>query len=489
MNANDMTHENERTGRLPKYPVSESAFDLAKRHGGIATTPEEALRELGVRKVYCETRAFYTLVAEKEYAELCSISHNLMREYPGYIFADHLDRMRRMINGHELLTRGELGFVKSRAEQFIAAKVPPIFNPDLYGYSYYTVYPLDSVEKGVTIMRLFPSVDFIIQFAIGMFELRRTAIAARLKSKGGFSPSALLIQPTTVSDVYRFRSRAFHKPKQINPFLIRETLSYVKEHFKFQDGDRASYVSERQWKIFLHLEEAMSRMPFVREYETWNGDTDVVLERCWYLRFKSADILKIIRARKDAMPFPPRDRDRQIWKQFNMLFPKICPDLQDIAARQRAEQILELEGRFERVESVDDLCGLPDWIFTKEPWRSRFMPKLVGLFESACEYLARESSESIFLATTEISERVHIPSVVLYRQPFKQVLSAVRLRTVREMDDRTFILVFCGESNRHRKASIACSRFYELDSSSRALRQYLRHRSQQLHSSLSASFD
>lgn len=130
---------------------------------------------------------------------------------------------------------------------------------------------------------LFPTVDFILQFATGTYEKRNAYFA--IKRRGiRDNKDAIPVQPATVQDVLDFRRVAFTEEGHINAFLVRETDFYVEAQFKVGSSEYLKTLLENNRVAFLYLQDALWILPCENpRYVQWDGSVGVVADWKWYL--------------------------------------------------------------------------------------------------------------------------------------------------------------------------------------------------------------
>jgi hypothetical protein len=461
---------------------------LIREFGALSAVPRAVLRERGVRILYDEPRGIYTFLAESEYQALreqclCTLKYNR-----GYIFAGDIDRIRRFLDGTQIISADDIARIRGRAKQFREEGIPPIFAVEFYAPSRieYATYSEEGIELP-RVERLFPAIDFIIQFATGAYERKRAAIGASLdeqarrhgtkrnKKRKLFIP----IQPATVRDVREFRRVAFTPKGKISALLIRETLDYARKHFNFKSDAWRERALEIDHLAFLFLEETLRNLPHEPpEYASWDGTIKAVSKPKWYLRFKPEDRMRIAAAYFESLErIPFRKQDRAVYERMAATFPELARNIEvEVAKRQREQERQAIQRALDEARRKSDYSRVPEVVFVEEPWASQVIPEIEQFFRNACRRLGGESPEVLFSSVNHLHDFVAVPPRMAMIPRFKTILDEERLRAAQVIPDELFVELFSGEGGHHRYAAIGWSPWREPGDAGKNLRRFLRFR-------------
>lgn len=465
------------TNQIPR-----EKWEIVARAGGISYCPAAKLAELGLVRLYHDETNVLRLVTTEFFQQLQGWCWHTIRMYRGYISAADLDRLEGVLAGKEIVEYDDLDGIKRRAQGFIEAGLPPLFDRGHYEPAPYTYFAPARGGRGWVqrTLRLFPTTDFLIQFATGIYERRHRGQAVAWERSGKKGRPQFVIMRTFVRDVQDFCQMAFTSDGRIDPLLMTETLAYQEEHFRFRSEERKEEVCENGRLIFLFLEELLSDLrPATPSYVAWDGNLEVMSERRWYLRFDPDIREKMVQTYLDRLPTRLSKKQQGTVSRLRVLFPHLCQGLEDTLTLRRTEEAhAELERRVDHAIASGDFRGMPDRLFTEEPWRSRVLPAAERAFDVACRGLESGALETLFGDASYLHTHIKMPSRLALVPTFKAQLDRVRLEVAQRLPDEKFLELFGGEGGKGRRASIGHAKFGDEVRISAALRSYINARHQ-----------
>src|SRR3990167_11167807 len=128
---------------------------LMERYGSMPAIPAEVLESCGYVRFTRQVSGDTTIVDHEWPEKAKRLCVWMQRRYEGYLFTDDLRRLINTVTGADLVSNRDLGRMQKRAEAFIAAGIPPIF------------------ERRFSLH--FPLIDFLIQYGSGSHERRAKA--------------------------------------------------------------------------------------------------------------------------------------------------------------------------------------------------------------------------------------------------------------------------------------------------------------------------
>lgn len=436
----------------PKQVVA----DVLAQYGVIKEIPEAVLQEKQLKVIHDPQRGTYQLVTMEKYTTLVSNCWVVMKRYEGYIFAHNLSRLYQLVHAVELMTEEEIAEIGMRARKFIEAGIPPIFRREWYGRSFLRVVDSSGAES---IYRLFPSVDFVIEFATGAYDRNRIGRAIELREAGVVfeGDKRIPIQPATVQDVLDFRHLAFTSEGKIDSRVIRETLLYVREHFRFLSSERAQEVVEMDHQLFLFLEEQLAPLqPEPHLYRTWDGSRERFKHACWYLRHSPEEVNRMAEAYFDGLPDIPAGTERKFFTRMELLFPSLAQQWHStLLARRVAREDARLREAVSQAQAAGDFSSVPPRALLREPWRIWAIPLAQEYLRQKCRELRQSRLKDLMKPLNEIPLGFH--NHLLKLPHFGDVVTAAQLETVEQMDTDTFRELFSGRSGYERYKSFQIS--------------------------------
>lgn len=424
--------------------------EVLAQYGLVKDIPESVLQEKRLKVLHNAQRNAYQLVTVQEYQDRVQNCHKIMTKYKDYLFADDLSRMERLIDSIEMLTEKEIAAIGGRAKRLVEAGIPPIFQRVLYHPSFLEF--TDPSTRAQHTYTLFPSVDFVIQFATGAYERRRAAISAQQRAAGLESKRdrRIPIRPTTAKDIVDFRRLAFTREGRINPLLVRETIAYVQEHFRFSSLNRRNEHLESDHRLFLFLKEQLQHLPCEpMVYETWDENLDTVAQPRWYLKFTPEETAKIARAYFDMPTSLTTKREQGVLSRMALLFPNLAQQQRSNDEEQQAtrdEAILR--AAVAEAQRTGNFKVVPRRVFLDRPWCTWAIPAVEAYLRDTCQRLQREKPEVLLTSMTQLLPE--FPRYLLRIPRLGDIISTVQLEIVETMDDSTFIATFASDASRER---------------------------------------
>ena len=458
---------------------------LITQFGSIKNIPEASLKENGLRRLFDEKSGAQSLVSESEFNRLRSDCYRILNTFRGYIFAHNLDRIHRYLRGKENIDEKLLGMIARRAEAFQEAGIPPIFDPDFLVPNQFEHASLGSDGQETLLKEnLFPTVDFIIQYATGAYQRKKAAITIKSKEKIGKRPSTkIAIQPATLRDVQDFRKCAFTPEGKINSLLIKETLQYARDNFEYQsEGSRAN-LEQFNGLVFLNLEEMLRDVSTdPTSFADWSGDLTVVKEDRWYLNYTPEKALEIAQAFFNSLQRKPTGEERKSFLRMAALFPELAlPRANELGIKEIADPSVLASKVIEAATQKQDYSKIPQEYLIEEPYCSQLAPILQSFMRGKLTELIQEDPTCVFVNVGELPSLIKIPRGLGAAPGFKEIFDEVRIEAVSLLTDEEFKRLFTGsEGGASRFAGIGGTRTGRINEAGRRLKNVLAQRYSQV---------
>ena len=417
--------------------------EVFAQYGPITNIPARVLEEKRLRVIHDPRGTTYQLVTEEDHRELVQQAHLVMAKYEGYIFADNLTRFFRLFNCYEMLGREAIAQVARYAQGFVNAGIPPIFQQRWYTPTFFE-WTLTTHTDPARV--LFPTVDFVIQFATGAYDRRRAAIGQRLQQSGlqKRGDRRIPIQPTSPKDVREFRQIAFTAGGKVNPLLIRETITYAEKHFNFSSPKSQSEHIDQDYSLFLFLEEQLHSLPCEPlPSQIWDQNPSTASQPRWYLGFQTTEHTRIVRAFLDSLPLTLNETDRRRLTCLELLY----PDVVDQWRRSREQQQVAIEEeRLRRLVTQARQTGafsiVPMNTFTDLPWSEWSIPVAQAYLRDVCQALKEKGPAALLKPIGWL--RFTLAKPLFQIAVLGDIVSTAQMNILQNMSDGEFLQVFSG---------------------------------------------
>lgn len=403
---------------------------LIETYGGMRNIPENVLATHGYACIHREESNDIIIVDSDWPGKAKGISVRLLRDYRGYIYANHVRRLLGTINGTDLVMPKDLTAVETRAKAFIEAGIPPIFD-HRFGD------------------RNFPLIDYLVQYSTGAYHRR---VAAKAIAK-----AAPEVNPATINDVREFRSVAFLADGTLEPPLIREIILATGNNFRFQNHVTRTHVLSQIEEALRFLEATLRDLPHEprRYFKVPPGSEEVlVAKRRWYLTVRPDKRQAVVRAFLDLLSREEtKQRLRILRDRLEPVFPEWCEEQSNArrTERRQAEKIDEHDARLNAAIAAQDFRDLPHECFFREPWKTPLRLALEAYAEELVATIDDETFRKLAcLHRTTLWQLLPIsraPCAMGYLpESFVQILFRYREDRVRSMSDDEFLACYPRET-------------------------------------------
>lgn len=457
------------------YKITKEVLKIIATSGGIARVSEDTLRANGAHKLYSEEEGVYRVLMESDLQRLSRRCESLLSKYHGYIFADDHQEATSLVVGTGFISESRLDAAEARAERFIAAGIPPIFDPALNLGNYYsTPESGPSGHRHIRTTYRFPSVDFVILYGSGMWERVCAAISIERRNQG-FRDRIIRVPPVSTNHVLIFRAQAFASASQLDAHLAEEMHDYISTYFQFGTDESRQHVLEQYRAVVAHLEQALAAMSYTRRLvQRWDGNVALVHERRWYLTQALSERSRIARAYLDSLPGPPTGKDKETVRRLGVLFPHSVQLIEsEFPLRKQEQEIIAIDDSVTCAMTSGDYCNIPQTAWENSPWQELVIPAAEQAFRVACIDLGQRNPDKLMGNVEDVFRSLPFPSWLPKTAAFKKVLDEVRLSCAQSMNDQQFLAIYGGPTGHNKCNSIGHAKNHDEAAESKTLRSYL----------------